>query len=199
MARNPDRDPNAELLGHLGVALYAHPERSGLPCIEGVESRLLEPFPAETLLLSMDRLQRWTWTRRGGTRGDFLALFPDPDGDATWIVAIESKGSAGDGFVDGTGQARAAERKLRERFGGPSRAPERRELLRCIAEESFRTATGVANEIMRRTAHGKLRFGAVCVSTARHGVADPLCKTSGGTLWIRLGGAGGFERLCGVG
>ncbi len=192
--QNPEHNPDAERIGHLGVAQFIHPERPALEGHNDLPKALTDPFPEETVLLSMDRLQRWTWTRRGGTRGDFLAVFPDNESDAAWLVAIESKGSGGTGQVDGTRQARAAKEKLQERFEGDERQAERRELLRCIAEEAFRAAKGHATEVLRRVSAGKLRFGAVCVSTSRNG-AKFETEVRNDVLWVRCQGVEGLKGL----
>ena len=190
-------EPDAESLGHLGVSLFAHPGRGPIQRISEMESQyawLSEPFPAGSLLLSMDSLQRWTWTRRGGTRGDFLALVPR--GDSVVLLAVESKGSGGSDAANGTHQARTARDKLRARFAGAERAVERRELLRCVGEEGFR-ASAPPDLIADRLAAGAVEFGAVCVSTARGGDGFEALDEHG-CLWLRACGIRGIEGLAGT-
>ena len=194
---------NPELVGHLGVALFASPDRPPLTLPKKSGSPpdvLLKPFPHSTVLLSMDALQRWTWTRRGGERGDFIAVFPDEVGDA-WVVAIESKGSANN-LRDGRPQAETARRKLADRFGDNARPGDRQELLLALGQESFRAASG-ASETYAAVAKNdaKLHFAAVCVSTAReadnhHG--DDLVYGEDEVLWVRLGGTQGLHWLLGA-
>lgn len=186
-------EPDAEVIGHLGVALFAHPGRGRLSALDGPHAWLADPFPPGALLLSMDSLQRWTWTRSGGTRGDFLALVPR--GDRVVLLAIESKGSGGEEAAHGVHQALTARDKLRSRFAGPDRARERRELLRCVGEESFR-ADAPPDDVAERLAKGRVDFGAVCVSTARQGARWSV-QDDRGCLWVRASGGVGLAGITG--
>ncbi len=204
---------DAELVGHLGVALFTSCRRNqlDLPELAPEWQWVTRPFPEGTILLSMDALQRWTWTRRGGTRGDFLAVVPAADEKRVRIVAIESKGSANDSTYDGTRQARTALRKLRERFAGPKRADgtreyhlrrdERRELLRCLAQEGFRArgAHRLAHDLVAAGDGCNLDFQAVCVSTALGGSGLHSDSNEAGdeVLWIRCRGEMGLTKLTG--
>jgi hypothetical protein len=195
---------DAEKLGHLGVAVFVAPDRARIVHdVSGDLAWALEPWPVGTLLLSMDQLQRWTWTRRSGRRGDFLALVPVPGAKTVRVVAIESKGSA-DQFYDGCEQARIARDKLKERFDGPGRWRERGELAAIAAAEAFR-ATRLRDSrpealygVLANLAHDDtdLRFHAICVSTARTPDKPGLTlREQSGVLWTRIGGTSGIASL----
>ncbi len=196
-----------ELVGHLGVALFMSRLRGYCISASGTSwpfgwDRYERPMPEGTLMLSMDSLQRWTWTRRSGTRGDFLALIPDATD--VRVLAIESKGSEHGHLVDGTWQAAQAAAKLNERFGAAERWQERRELLRCVAEESFRANAAhraVYDAIARSASIDAARFESACVSTAVHGTGLTTCVVSHGArtvLWVRAAGLVGLRRLAGL-
>ena len=193
-------EPDGELLGHLSVALFTSAARRHIspqvPWSHGWHV-LQKPFPQETILLSMDSLQHWTWTRRSGTRGDFIAIFPSPKNpdQEVWVVAIESKGSVGASLYDGRHQARIATDKLRERFHGANRRAERRELLRCLAEEAFR-AQANPRKTHDLVAQGHLVFRAACVSTAVEG--GDFQVEDEDVLWIRVQGLTGLMHLAGL-
>lgn len=205
---------DAELIGHLGVALFASCRRGmlRLPNLSSQWQWATRPFPEGSILLSMDALQRWTWTRRGGTRGDFLAIVPIAE-KGVRIIAIESKGSARDSTYNGTRQARTALRKLRERFAGPLRADgtreyhlrreERRELLRCLAQEGFRARGDhrLAYDLLASGAGENLQFQAVCVSTALGGDGFDVevhATEDDPVLWIKSRGISGLYGLIGA-
>ena len=208
-AARPVLQKDAELVGHLGVALFASTQRSEIRSAwPGDFDRLRAPMPPGTILLSMDALQRWTWTRRSGTRGDFLAVVPDRDDEnCVRILAIESKGSAEANLYQGTRQAAVALRKLRTRFEGKTRWAERQELMRCLAEEAFRTTTDhrVAHDRIARAYRepgARIEFSAVCVSTCLAGDgmnADTLDEGGTSVLWLKVAGATGLEGLAGIG
>lgn len=196
---------DGELVGHLGVALFMSRLRGPCAVSSGAPwpaawARYEKATPEGTLLLSMDSLQRWTWTRRSGTRGDFLALVPD--GDSVRMLAIESKGSEGAHLVDGTSQAEEAAAKLLERFGAAERLQERRELLRCVAEESFRASRAqraVYDAISEADSLDATRFEAVCVSTAVEGSDLSVgVHPARLVLWVRVAGIQGLRRLAGL-
>lgn len=202
-----------ELIGHLGVSLFASSKRGELD-IREIPSDwqwLSGGFPDETILLSVDSLQGWTWTRRGGTRGgDFLAVTPVGD-EGVRLIAIESKGSRGDNCYADASQARATARKLEEHFGSSAvdtnREDERRQLLRVLAREAFR-ARNNHREVFDRIANGgadALEYDAVCVSTARNRSNDkpPLemvidrdeqCDVA----WLKVRGLSGLTALAGT-
>ncbi|GEM_PF-5481309 len=192
----------AELIGHMGVALFASSTRGELSDLGGMPRWMVEGFPEGTVLLSMDSLQKWTWTRRGGTRGDFIAVVPVDDKNRVRIVAIESKGSAKAETYDGREQAATARKKLRERFRGKpgeERRDERRDLLRSLAQEAFR-ARGNHRQAYNRIATGdgsNLSFEAVCVSTARQG-DDFEIDTGKDTVWLKVQGLNGLRQLAGL-
>ena len=222
---------DAELVGHLGVALLLYPKR-GSAVLSNETTwpahwvNWMLPPPEGSLLLSMDGLQRWTWTRRSGTRGDFIALIPDkPAAQATTeaspsrsfmeqrgvgaagrilIAAIESKGSESVEAADGSYQAAVAATKLRERFGARQRWQERRELLRCIAEEAFRTPTrqrDVYDAIADSESLDDSIFKAICVSTALGGNGLALGTAVIGqeeVLRVNVCGLEGLKRLAGL-
>lgn len=194
-----------ELVGHLGVALFMSRLRGPCDVSSGAPwpaawARYEKATPEGTLLLSMDSLQRWTWTRRSGTRGDFLALVPDVDG--VRMLAIESKGSEGAHLVDGTRQAAEAATKLCERFGAAERLQERRELLRCVAEETFRASRAqraVYDAISEAGSLDATRFAAVCVSTAVEGSDLSVgVHPARPVLWVKVAGIQGLRRLAGL-
>jgi hypothetical protein len=198
-----------ELIGHLGVGLFASSHR-GTASFDDLPPEwqwLEEGFSPETILLSMDSLQNWTWTRRGGTRGDFLAVTP-LGADRVRLVAIESKGSRGTSCYEGVSQARATARKLEERFGSDknetNREEERRELLRVLAREAFRARRN-HREVFNRIAAGGadiLEYNAVCVSTARQCDKDQTDlqldidqQAEREAAWLRVRGLDGLESL----
>jgi len=209
---NPDADVDAELVGHLGVALFASPVRERLGGNTNWPDDLAwlaAPVAPCSILLSMDALQGWTWTRRGGRRSDFILATVDPvDEDRAWILSVESKGSAKNYLHDGTVQAATACAKLRERFDGPERVRERTQLMACLAEEAFRAR---ASHRKVHDAIGRardIRFGAVCVSTARQRdpeqpalEIDSFSRDVGGFtehgVWIRARGLSGIRALAG--
>lgn len=190
-----------ELVGHLGVALLVSSARAPTAPSAGMAvalGRWSDPAPEGTLLLSMDSLQHWTWTRRSGTRGDFLALVPLPDGRVC-IAAIESKGSVGrDSAQDGAPQAAVAREKLRERFEAPERSRERTELLSCVAQEAFR-AKSAQREVYDRIAAGrKLIFESVSVETSMTGTGLTVARVLPDVLTVRIGGVGGLLSVAGI-
>ena len=207
--------PDAELIGHMGVAVFASSMRTACILTDGASwpegyARWKIGLPAGTILLSMDSLQRWTWTRRSGTRGDFIAVTPDrTDKNLVWILAIESKGSAGDGLYNGCRQAAVAAEKLETRFAGEHRWQERQELMNCLAQEGFR-ATGLHREAHDRIGRAyspgtgvRIGFQAVCVSTCRESAGFRVSVESvpgheRKVLWFHVGGLEGLRALAGL-
>ncbi|MFP4598934.1 MAG: hypothetical protein ACLFVJ_11825, partial [Persicimonas sp.] len=200
-----------ELIGHMGVSVLTSCSREPAAFEDVPEhwSWLAQGFPPETILLSMDSLQSWMWTRRGGTRGDFLAVVPFDD-DKVRLVAIESKGSRGTHCYRGASQARTTARKLEERFGGASiegsRDEERRELLRVLGREAFR-ARANHREVYDRIASGgadALKYEAVCISTARESSEGRSSlelefdhEGDREVAWVKVRGAMGLQALAG--
>jgi len=201
---DPPVELEGELIGHVGVALLMSASRdavtlSGTTAWPPHWNHRVEPAPDGTLLLSMDSLQRWTRTRRSAIRGDFLALTPSK-GDGVCITAIESKGSERtDGARDGAPQACVAREKLRQRFEPTDRTRERAELLRCIAEEAFRTERS-PRLIYDRVADSNCRFDfeAMTVETSATGSGLIASATSDDVLQLRVGGIAGLLALAGL-
>lgn len=211
-------DPDGELIGHLGVALATSCQRD--PMSLGADDTaaypwLVQPFPPGTILLSIDKLQRWMWTRRSGTRGDFLAVIPDPTTENVRLVAIEAKGSAGDNLhlSGGTRQAAVTRRKLRERFAEKDDAEaERRALLQHIARAAFRARANhrLAYDRIAEGNGDNLHFDAVCISTAANHTGDeaPLQlevhsvdageSTDTNVPWLKVHGLAGLRHLAGL-